>query len=1184
MEDTSQEREHKERTEKTCEALDLESSSLNKAQRQQVRNLIARYSHVFALSRDEVGQTHLVEHTIPLTSNVPVRCKYRPVPLHAIDDCIEEIDALLRRGVIERTDSEYSSPVVIVKKPNKFRICVDYRELNKISIASRAALPALSTLTSTFHGCKYFCSLDLREAFYQVPIKEEHRDRTAWTIPSIGHFRNIVMSLGLKGCPATMQSLLDKLLEGLRHKAAGYVDDIIAGGITFEEMFELLTELFRRLESAGLKLHPDKCKLFQKKVSFAGADLTEDGIEVDQKKIEAIQDMCLPKTKKMMMALLGSFNWFRNVVKDFAELTRPMINTLKEPKFVLTEDATESIKKLKDALTKAPILIYPITTEPLHLFTDSSSYCIGGSIGHMIDGQFHPISYGSKILSPAERAYPTFKRELLALKHFTTHWRFYTIGKPFIVHVDHKAISQDKFLRKTNCDVLLSWIMELEEYDFKITYTKGDDMGLPDALSRLPQQSDMLYEWWEDRFSSVEKKDEFLETIKTNQNEYDARSLPHVINPVSVDTESSSDSDHDSDAPCSRCSHSSSSGPQGGQSTLGKKENKKKQKRPSGHASLLSSVTVVNDRASETEEDEEEQSTGPVGSFDNPIPAPNVSSGALLDAQLEDETLSTVRSWSLNGKPEKRDTIGYNEDLRQYYSCFESLTVNKKNLLCYKWKGTKKYRLLICVPKELKEEMMYNNHDIPASGHLGPAKTLERLRNSFFWPKMKTEVQLYCNTCKKCFLPNLAYKAKPKAELQPFSVARPNELVCIDLIGPLTRVDQYKWCLTMVDKFTNWVVAVPLTDAKSPTIARALINSWIVNHGVPERILSDQGANLDASKVMKELYNVLQIQKSRTTAYKPSTNGLAENKNKQIKVALTKYIGENPDQWPERIGAVTFAMNSSVCKSSGFTPFFLLHGREARVPNDLVFGTTSSEYYQSQHHLASRLYHQLKETWELAAKNIKRAQQQQKRYYDKCVRLTEYNVGDKVMVYVPAIKPGREYNKFKLPLTGPHTILRKLGTVNFEIVSDETGKEQVVHFDKLRKLPTNFRTDPMLPNPVEPEEEEDPEKSDSDSDDDAWSPDYSYFGQTTTHTEPVPESSRTDAPMHQDVPEDDNDQQNEAETHDSQQSQEPRPQPTNANDRVTRRAGLRPKAVLRAPARNNDISRISCITEQRPYY
>jgi hypothetical protein len=311
--------------------------------------------------------------------------------------------------------------VVIVKSDKKFRICVDYRELNKISGASRAAVPALSTLTATFHGAKVFCSLDCREAFYQVKIKREHRHRTAWTIPSIGHFQQVSMSLGLRGAPATMQSLLDKIIEEMRQRVVGYVDDIAGGARTNDEMIDLLEELFTRLSRANLKLNPAKSQLFKEKISFLGVVLSSKGIEVDPKKVESVQHMILPKTRKMMMSLIGTFNWFRNLIEHFADIIKPLVDTLKLPKFALTQEAVSSIKTLKQELLKAPVLIYPIPEETIHVVTDCSAYCMGGSIGHVLDGQFHPIAYSSKILSQAERNYPTFKRELLAIKTFVAH-------------------------------------------------------------------------------------------------------------------------------------------------------------------------------------------------------------------------------------------------------------------------------------------------------------------------------------------------------------------------------------------------------------------------------------------------------------------------------------------------------------------------------------------------------------------------------------------------------------------------------------------------------------------------------------------------------------------------------------------------------------------------------------------
>ena len=114
--------------------------------------------------------------------------------------------------------------------------------------------------------------------------------------------------------------------------------------------------------------------------------------------------------------------------------------------------------------------------------TDASAYCIGGVIGHMVGKEFKPIAYGSKILSETEQRYPSFKREFLALKHFVSHWRYYLINKKFTVYVDMKAITYENFMKKTNCAVIMKWILELADYNFDIIYKKGALMGLPDLL------------------------------------------------------------------------------------------------------------------------------------------------------------------------------------------------------------------------------------------------------------------------------------------------------------------------------------------------------------------------------------------------------------------------------------------------------------------------------------------------------------------------------------------------------------------------------------------------------------------------------------------------------------------------------------------------------------------------------
>ena len=683
---------------------------------------------------------------------------------------------------------------------------------------------------------------------------------------------------------------------------------------------------------------------------------------------------------------------------------------------------------------------------------------MGGAIGHILENQFHPIAYSSKILSAAERNYPTFKRELLAIKTFVAHWRFYTIGKPFVVTVDHKPITEEKFLRKTNCKVLLSWILELEEYDFEIRYKKGIDMGLADGLSRLPNTRDKLYEWWETNFSTNGAQ------VKTKNardfTEFDM-DFGEVLE-VAV---------NDSGTNRGACND-----------TVTQESVQKDQKEVQ---EIPEQVHEDPEQVLDSPEPVQNPQLSQRGSFDNPIIDFNDAQGKWKDLQKCDPNLQKAISWVTAGEfPKKSESASLNNELRKLLSKRSMLHVHN-GLLCYKWlcNKTKKYKLLIWVPAGQRMITMKNLHDIEASGHLGPTKTLERIRQKLYWPDMRLEVTLYCQTCSACFVPNQAYKANPKAGLKPFTSARHNQIVALDLIGPISRVNKYKWCLTMIDKFTHYLEVDPLEDATSPTIARSIVDTWVTKHGVMEELLTDQGSNIDRSKVIKELYNTLQVGKIRTTPYKSSTNGLAEAANKQIKVCLTKYVLDNPDSWPEKLKIIAFAYNTSQNKATAYTPFFLVHGREARVPNDLVFGTTSSEYYATQAHLASKTYYTLKQAWDQALTNIGNLQKQQKRYYDKTAKLTSYSVGDRVLLHYNRPKKGTELNKFKPPYIGPFKVTKVLD-VNLELEEEKTGNRRIVHVDRARRIPKGLRVENEDQSPKDIAETSKEITNDSSDDDD----------------------------------------------------------------------------------------------------
>ena len=313
------------RIEYIIKALGIEDNeNLNQHEREVIKDLVKEFSDIFSTGRDEISETDLIQHEIPLTTDKPINLPYRWVPFHLVDDCEKEINELLDAGIIEHSSSSYNCPVIILKKGEKTRLIIDFRELNKYSLRSQAAVPALSTLTVGWHGCKYFSSLDIKDGFLQIPINPAHRKYTAFAVIGLEFYQFRRMPLGLCGAPSTFQNLLDRLLAGIKTKAAAYIDDIILGARTVEDMITNLREVFTRIRTSKLKFNPVKCDLFRKRVKYLGVYLSEEGIEPNREKIKAIQNMSIPRTKKQMMRFIGGVSWFRNHISNLSEITKPL--------------------------------------------------------------------------------------------------------------------------------------------------------------------------------------------------------------------------------------------------------------------------------------------------------------------------------------------------------------------------------------------------------------------------------------------------------------------------------------------------------------------------------------------------------------------------------------------------------------------------------------------------------------------------------------------------------------------------------------------------------------------------------------------------------------------------------------------------------------------------------------------
>jgi len=251
------------------EDLNETNSSLSSVDNPQLQQFLENYDHMFSKGMNDLGKTTVDQHQI-ITENVPPihQKAYRMSPAEH-EFIQQELDSMLENGLISPSKSPWSSFVVLVKKKNgKLRLCIDYRKLNKITKRDVYPLPRIDEILDTLKGAKWFSTLDLASGYWQVEMKPENREKTAF-ITKYGLFEFNVMPFGLTNAPATFQRVMDKIFSDLKNKfILVYLDDITIYSKTFEEHLDHLKEVFKRLQNAGLKLGKDKCCFGKQQLAF----------------------------------------------------------------------------------------------------------------------------------------------------------------------------------------------------------------------------------------------------------------------------------------------------------------------------------------------------------------------------------------------------------------------------------------------------------------------------------------------------------------------------------------------------------------------------------------------------------------------------------------------------------------------------------------------------------------------------------------------------------------------------------------------------------------------------------------------------------------------------------------------------------------------------------------------------
>ena len=436
------------------------------------------------------GRTDLETFTIELTDEKPIRSRpyHTPYAMREIID--QEIEKMMELGIIERSKSPYSSPVVLVlKKDQTYRFCIDYRKLNNITKFHAEPIPDQAHLFSKLQKAKYLSRIDLTKAFWQISIPEEDRPKTAF-ITHNGLYQWKVMPFGMVNSGATFSKMMSKLLENLPN-VYHFMDDIIVGTGDWQSHMIALNELFTRLRVHNLTVKHEKCQFGYEKLEFLGHVIGKGEISTQPEKIQKVIDAEKPKNKKEMRSFLGLVGYYQKFVPNYASLAAPLTEALKKgtpASLIWSEDMNASYNKLKKAISSAPVLHLPDVKRPYVLRTDASDWGIGGILLQEHEGILFPVEYISRKLKPAERKYAVIERECLAVIWAIQKLQTYLYGIDFTIETDHNPLT---FLNKAKLENarIMRWALQLQQYRFRVQSIKGSLNVGADYLSRcLPHE------------------------------------------------------------------------------------------------------------------------------------------------------------------------------------------------------------------------------------------------------------------------------------------------------------------------------------------------------------------------------------------------------------------------------------------------------------------------------------------------------------------------------------------------------------------------------------------------------------------------------------------------------------------------------------------------------------------------
>lgn len=426
---------------------------------------------------------------INLTSDVPVA--YHPYRLSYQEKLKvrEIVKDLLDKNIIRESDSEYASPIILVKKKDGTdRMCVDFRALNRITIKDRYPLPLIEDHIDRLGRSKFFTSLDMASGFHQIPIDEGSIHKTGFVTPE-SHFEYLKMPFGLCNSPTVYQRIINNTLRKLIEsgQVLVYIDDVLICSMTISEGISLLREVLHTLTEAGFSINIQKCTFLTSEIEYLGRIISHGQVRPSVRKIEALVNTPTPTNVKQVRQFLGLAGYFRRYIQDYATKTASISRlTKKDVKFEWGPEQEQARQDIIQKLTSEPILAIFDPDLPVELHTDASSAGYGAVLMQVHpDGSKRVVAYFSKVTQGAESRYHSYELETLAVVRALQQFRHYLVGVTFKIITDCNALKATE-RKKDLLPRVARWWIYLQDFNFTIEYRKGTLMSHADYLSRNP--------------------------------------------------------------------------------------------------------------------------------------------------------------------------------------------------------------------------------------------------------------------------------------------------------------------------------------------------------------------------------------------------------------------------------------------------------------------------------------------------------------------------------------------------------------------------------------------------------------------------------------------------------------------------------------------------------------------------